>query len=118
MLRRRSAGESIRSIARREGKSASTVSHAFKVHDAELAARADQRIAAREAKAQRDREREEKRRRKLATQPAPASPSATPPRDGGMRINIRAFRRLNGLDESGSGGAYGAWLSRRKIGDG
>jgi hypothetical protein len=108
-LRRRAAGDSIRSIARRAGVAPSTMSHAFKVHDAEVAAKADRCTAAEGAKADKQRLAAQRKAARLATQPAPAPHTRL---HGQMRINRRALRRLNGLGSETD--AYLAWLDKPK----
>jgi hypothetical protein len=104
-LRRRTQVESIRSIARRAGVAPSTMSHAFKTHDAALAEKAAARVAAEEGRRIRKEEAEKKRK---ADQRAKLAETQRKQDRALGRIDASRFRRLNGYasDEA----AYLAWL--------
>jgi predicted flap endonuclease-1-like 5' DNA nuclease len=82
---------------------------AFRVHDAAVAAMAERRTAAQEAKAEKQRQAAERKAARLATQPADPALRRS---QGAMRINRRALRRLNGLGSDTD--AYLAWLDKQK----
>jgi hypothetical protein len=72
------------------------MSHAFKVHNADVAAKAERVLAAREAKADKQRQVSERKAARLATQPAPQVGESRLVGHAGGRTQIKPVDGLSG----------------------